>query len=119
MRLSPGLRATGLLGQRTLGKKKKSDEQKRPPSKRAHRRSPRKHERQTTHGRGDHATEDAQDTAVPAGRSVRTLTGTLTVLVLLFVGSGHGQYPVVDSEEITHQAVCHGAFFIITLSKKL
>lgn len=56
---------------------------------------------------------------MPTSRSAQTLTVTLTVLVLLFVGSGHGQYPIVDSEEITHQAVRHGAFFIITLSEKL
>lgn len=73
----------------------------------------------TMHSRGDHSTEDVQDAAVPAGSSAQTLTVTLTVLVLLFMGSGHGQYPFVDSEEITHQTVCHGAFFIVTLSEKL
>ena len=73
----------------------------------------------TMYSRGDHSTKDVQDAAVPEGSSAQTLTGTLTVLVLLFMGSGHGQYPFVDSEEITHQTACHSAFFIVTLSEKL
>lgn len=57
---------------------------------------------------------------VPVDRSVRTLTATLTVLVLLFVGSGHGQYLVVGFlRKLLIRLSATGALFIITLSKKL
>lgn len=35
------------------------------------------------------------------------LTVLLTFLVLLSVGLGEGQQPVVDLQEAAHQAVCH------------
>lgn len=49
----------------------------------------------------------------------RLLTITGAVFVLLPMGLGNGKYPIVDFKEITNQAVCHGVFFIITLSQKL
>lgn len=39
------------------------------------------------------------------------LTVLLTFLVLLFVGLGEGQQPVVNLQEVAHQAVCHRLLF--------
>lgn len=60
-----------------------------------------------------------QGTAVLVSGRQGLLTVTLTVFVLFFMSSGHGEYPVVDFKEITNQVVRDSVFFIITLSKKL
>jgi hypothetical protein len=56
------------------------------------------------------------------GRRKKTeewLTVILTFFILLFMGFGDGNHPIMKPKEIIYQAICYSFLFIETLSEEI